>query len=139
MTAPAPPEPRVRDLVVMVQADPAGVAKARSALGRCFDGHVTAEVLADARLLVSELVTNSVRHASITTGDHVVLRAELGDSLRVEVCDPGTTGRITRRVPDLGGAGGFGLELVELIAARWGVRREDRTCVWFELPVGDRG
>jgi anti-sigma regulatory factor (Ser/Thr protein kinase) len=125
----------VRDLVVMVEADPAGVAKARAALARCFDGHVEAEVLVDARLLVSELVTNSVQHAGVTATDHVVLRAELSDHLHVEVCDPGTGGRIARRLPDPSGAGGFGLELVERIAARWGVRRGHRTCVWFELAV----
>jgi serine/threonine-protein kinase RsbW len=98
---------------------------------------VNAAVLAHARLLVSELVTNSIRHARMKSGDHVVLRAELGERLRVEVCDPGAGGRIARRAPDLTGAGGFGLELVERIAASWGVRRNHRTCVWFELHVED--
>ena len=34
-----------------------------------------------------------------------------------------------------GQAGGFGLELVEQLAARWGVSHEAGTCVWFELAL----
>src|SRR3954468_736383 len=42
---------------------PAAPATARAALTRWLDGHVPLEVLEDARLLASELVTNSLGHA----------------------------------------------------------------------------
>jgi hypothetical protein len=56
--------------------------------------------------------------------------------VRVEVQDQGY-GPVRRRVPDLW-QGGFGLNLVELIAARWGVDHDRGTRVWFELATHGR-
>lgn len=84
---------------------------------------------ADAELLVSELVTNSVVYGS---GENVVLLIDDGRParFRVEVVDGGSgfvpTARGDRKV------GGWGLELVEKLASTWGVR-EGSTHVWFEL------
>ena len=88
------------------------------------------------RLLVTELVTNSVRYA---TGSQVRLRVA-GDPqrVRVEVQDdgPGFTGP---RTPDPVNGGGYGLVLVDELAADWGVNREaDTTTVWFEVPCGEQ-
>jgi anti-sigma regulatory factor (Ser/Thr protein kinase) len=84
------------------------------------------------RLLVSELVTNSVRHAGRPAGAPLRIRAAAVDGVvRVEVHDRGH-GWVRRRSAD-GRPGGFGLSLVERLAARWGVNHEDGTCVWFEL------
>jgi hypothetical protein len=70
--------------------------------------------------------------ATLAESDMVVVRIYLAaDRLRLEVENPRTTGAVARRVPDLGG--GFGLELVELLASRWGVRRGRSTTVWFEI------
>ena len=84
------------------------------------------------RLLVTELVTNSVRYAS---GPQVRLRvAPTPDRVRVEVSDdgPGFTGPHT---PDPVNGGGYGLVLVERLADDWGVcRHEQATTVWFEMP-----
>lgn len=88
--------------------------------------------MADLRLLISELVTNSVRHGD---GDSVVvlLDADVPGTLRCEVIDDGTGFVPRARQPDA--IGGRGLDLVEQLASSWGVR-EGSTHVWFELPAG---
>jgi anti-sigma regulatory factor (Ser/Thr protein kinase) len=85
-----------------------------------------------AQLLVSELVTNAVRHAG---GDGVLVRATLqADLLRVEVHDssPSVPGPVSP-APE-SAEGGRGLLLVDALADRWGVEQVTagkRT--WFEL------
>jgi anti-sigma regulatory factor (Ser/Thr protein kinase) len=107
-------------------------ALARALISRWLSGHGNAELHADACLLVSELVTNSVRHARQPAGASVrITAAALDGRVRVEVEDQGH-GHPRRRVPDPSG-GGFGLHLVERLADRWGVDHEHCTRVWFEL------
>jgi anti-sigma regulatory factor (Ser/Thr protein kinase) len=85
----------------------------------------------DLRLLLSELVTNSVQHGG---GDQVTVLIDPnpGGTVRCEVVDDGSgfvpRGRAGRDV------GGWGLDLVEQLADRWGVR-EGSTHVWFELSA----
>jgi anti-sigma regulatory factor (Ser/Thr protein kinase) len=88
----------------------------------------------DVRLLVSELVTNAVRHANLAPGDAILLVIDLEDSiLRVEVHDPGG-GFVPRApAPDPARPSGWGLYLVEELADRWGVETQVGTRVWFEL------
>ena len=98
-----------------------------------------ARVLEDVRLLVSELVTNALRHGELTAGDRVSLKARVDDGVvRLEVRDPGNDGDVAPRQPGVRG-GGYGLFLVEQLARRWGVDRRDGTVVWCELsPVAGR-
>ena len=107
---------------------------ARGHVSRWLDGRADADVRANACLLVSELVTNSVRHADQPPGAPLRITAATRDGLvRVDVQDQGH-GPVRRRVPD-SGEGGFGLNLVDMIAARWGVDDERGTRVWFELAT----
>ena len=78
------------------------------------------------RLLVSELVTNSVRHARLLPGDQIGLQVELSDRMfRVEVSDPGEgLSSYSPRAGSQGGPGGWGLFLTEQLADRWGVDRD---------------
>jgi anti-sigma regulatory factor (Ser/Thr protein kinase) len=88
-------------------------------------------------LLVSELVTNSIRHASLARDQPLRLDGSLGEArLRIALWDSGTVGRVerTRRRDD--DLGGFGLDLVARLSSDWGVERDAYgTTVWPELPT----
>jgi anti-sigma regulatory factor (Ser/Thr protein kinase) len=90
-----------------------------------------AETSESVRLLVTELVTNSVRHADVGAEEYIEIELVASrDGVRVDVTDrgPGFDPSEPRRHP-----GGFGLILVEEIADRWGVDCEDGSRVWFEI------
>jgi serine/threonine-protein kinase RsbW len=109
---------------------------ARAAITAWMAGHVSETMLADAQLLVGELVANSVRHADVADDAVVSVRAQLcADALRLEVEDRGNTGSIALRAPDLQHGGGFGLHLVEALCRCWGVNRDAGTRVWAELAL----
>lgn len=94
------------------------------------------EQLGDVRLLVSELVTNALRHADLRAEDSIWLKVRVDDALvRVEVSDPGPGFELRGRAEDSDTVDGWGLYLVATLADRWGVDRDDRkaTQVWFEL------
>jgi signal transduction histidine kinase len=116
-------------------AFPAGapsVARARHAVSGTL-GDLPDEVVQDATLLISELVTNSVRHAGATDG-LVHVHVDLGtDRLRVEVRDGGA-GFSPPEQPSAQAAGGWGLVAVSRLSDRWG-SRQDRGEVWFEIDL----
>lgn len=110
---------------------------ARAHVSRWLDGRANADLRADACLLVSEVVTNSVVHGDQPPGAPLrITAAALDGRVRVDVQDRGH-GPVRRRVSDPR-QGGFGLNLVELISARWGVDHERGTRVWFELACHGR-
>ena len=100
--------------------------------------------LADVELLVSELATNSVRHAGCGESDELAMEADVGpDRVRVRLSDAGD-GFDARppEIPRAGATGGYGLVLLERLSDRWGIQRDDGFSVWFEverdrLPFGD--
>lgn len=100
-------------------------------------------VAENAELLVSELVTNSVRHAGLPSEASIEfsLRAS-HEVLMVEVADAGigfTEDSPVRplAVPGTARSSGWGLFLVDRIADRWGaVQADGETRVWFELRPG---
>lgn len=119
-----------------VQITPDAPAAARRWLDALPHFHELGQDAFDARLLVTELVANSVQHAGLGPGELVRVRASLaGCVLRIEVEDagPGFATFERRRSPTV--EGGRGLELVAVIATRWGVERNGRTVVWFEMEV----
>jgi anti-sigma regulatory factor (Ser/Thr protein kinase) len=95
-------------------------------------------LMGDLLLLVSELVTNSVRHGALSARDWIHIRVALDPAgARLDVCDPGvgfTPSAPRPRGPDE--LGGRGLFLVDRIAARWGVELGPRTRVWAEIDRG---
>jgi anti-sigma regulatory factor (Ser/Thr protein kinase) len=120
-------------LSLELPALPASVAEARSALDS-FAG-IPDAVRQDARLLLSELVTNSIRHAGLDTTRSIRLELAVErSSLRVDVIDEGLGfGTASSGHHDPTGPG-WGLALVARIADRWGVVEGDGvTTVWFEL------
>jgi anti-sigma regulatory factor (Ser/Thr protein kinase) len=116
-----------------LEAGPEAAAWARSALSPV-EQEVEEDVMADVRLLVSELVTNSVRHSGVGPPSSVGLDIAFDAStIRVEVRDRGTGFEPRPRDPDRSRAGGWGLYLVDRLADRWGVVRNHITRVWFEI------
>jgi anti-sigma regulatory factor (Ser/Thr protein kinase) len=85
-------------------------------------------------VVVTELVTNAVRHAGLGPGDTIVLHlAAATGVVRGEVCDGGPGFDPAGRSP--GPEGGFGLVLLRRLADRWGVQTRGETCVWFEIDA----
>lgn len=108
---------------------------ARMVVAHCLTGLVSEKILRDVQLLVSEVVTNSLRHGELSGGDTVLVSVYLAaDSVRLEIANRGTAGVVTVRPPDRRSrGGGFGLDLVDRLTASWGVRRDGGTNVWFEM------
>lgn len=94
-----------------------------------------ASVRDDAEILVSELVTNAVRHAAIAGGPLRLVVLRVGDRLRIEVHDPSPSAPSPRQV-DLMEETGRGWFLIAAIAERHGT---DLTftgkAVWCELTA----
>jgi anti-sigma regulatory factor (Ser/Thr protein kinase) len=90
----------------------------------------------NAELLVSELVTNAVKHA----GTYITVRVVRdGDGARVEVLD-GSTMMPGLRVVTVGSSSGRGLTLVEHFAREWGAERTPGgKVVWFVVGADDLG
>ena len=93
--------------------------------------------------MVSELVTNSVKHAGLPDHEIVTVTAQSSrDGIRVEIADGGL-GFEPDLPPQPADTSGWGLFLVEQMADRWGVDPLARGVrVWFELTwptSGDPG
>ncbi|WP_246103327.1 ATP-binding protein [Streptomyces piniterrae] len=114
-------------------ADPGAVRTARTRVRQVLDDWGLDGAVDVAVLLVSELVTNSLRYASGPIGVRMVLLSTGG--LLVEVSDPLPDPPQERSAtPD--DEGGRGLQLVACSARRWGTRRgKTGKTVWFELSV----
>ena len=111
-------------------------AQARAAL-EVFDQILAPDVLEDLQLVVSELVTNSVKFGpsrpitlAMAIGNDGVVKGEVidqgdGERAKVEMTVEATV------------VGGWGLHLVDQVAKRWGVH-EGSTHVWFEIGPNRR-
>jgi anti-sigma regulatory factor (Ser/Thr protein kinase) len=115
---------------------PEAASQARAVLNGQLDKRVPLRVLEDTTLLVSELVTNAVRHAVRGRLTEVELRIENeADRIRVVVSDPGGGFVVQPRLPTASESSGWGLYLVDRIADRWGVITKDHNEVWFEIDM----
>ncbi|MBP5902630.1 SpoIIE family protein phosphatase [Streptomyces sp. LBUM 1478] len=117
------------------------VATARSFVRDTLQGWGFADIVDDAVVLTSELVTNAVVHAG-TSADVLCLRAD--DGVRIEVADrypereiPLQGSHVNMGSPDR--EGGRGLQLCAAMASRWGVEyTSTHKQVWFQLDLPDR-
>jgi anti-sigma regulatory factor (Ser/Thr protein kinase) len=91
-----------------------------------------AGVLRDAQLLVSEVVTNSIKHSGSSDPIHLRVWARPG-GLKIEVADGGFGFEPAAPANPGDGEGGRGLLILETLADRWGTSRDARARVWFEL------
>jgi anti-sigma regulatory factor (Ser/Thr protein kinase) len=114
---------------VVLPASPIAARRARQVVAaQC---HLWDTDLVDtALLLTSELVTNAVIHGHSDVQLQVLTD---GDLLRVDVADDNS--RFPQQQPaDNDALDGRGLQIVQLLATRWGVDKEPLgKTVWFEL------
>lgn len=141
-----PRNPRKVERSVVLPYVPESVTAARQ--GLCTDLRaldVCAERVDDAALVLSELVSNALRHASPLPGHTVGVswRVEVAPGadpadnwLEISVRDGGssTMPRVAR--PSLSGLGGRGLSIVQMLAGRWGTEMDaTTTTVWAVLEI----
>jgi anti-sigma regulatory factor (Ser/Thr protein kinase) len=115
---------------------PYAVTASRLALAGLED-RLDPNVLFDIRLLVSELVTNCVKHADVGPEESIVLSVDIGEQrVRVSVRDDGPgfeppASPVSEEAAEAGS--GWGLFLVDQLSEDWGVERDAGAIVWFEL------
>jgi anti-sigma regulatory factor (Ser/Thr protein kinase) len=117
---------------------PSEAFAARHLLDRA-GGTLSVARLDDARLIVTELVTNAVRHGQTGGPVDLVLRWD-GQVLRVEVHSLGAFPRsfdirAFAGAPTVEQTGGWGLRLVDALADRWGIQGVTETTVWAEVEA----
>ena len=124
--------------VVLLPYAPSSVAVARQRLctGLQKSG-VFDEAIDDAVLVVSELLSNALRHAHpLPSGMIRVAWMWCDDHVEVAVSDGGASTEPRAGRPTLSSLGGRGLGIVEYIAESWGVRHDgEQTTVWAVLPA----
>jgi anti-sigma regulatory factor (Ser/Thr protein kinase) len=113
--------------------DPGSAACAREVLAR-LTGHVGERALADAKLLVTELVANAVQHVPDNGELSLDVVCDRG-RLRVGVGDPGHGFQPQPRRPDSPKDSGWGLHFVDQLSDRWAVEVDGTSRVWFELKT----
>jgi anti-sigma regulatory factor (Ser/Thr protein kinase) len=118
---------------VVLPADVTAPRTARAFLAAACCGRHEAAVVAEAQLLVSELVTNAVRYGAPPI--ELQIRCAGGDHLQVRVRDS-ERGTPAPRAPGPDAEGGRGLLLVDLVSEEWGHEDDgDGKAVWFTLRV----
>ncbi|MEV0149337.1 MULTISPECIES: ATP-binding protein [unclassified Nonomuraea] len=124
--------------VVLLPYAPSSVAVARQRLSTDLqDCGVFSAAIDDAVLVVSELLSNALRHAHpLPSGMVKVTWLRNDDHIEVAVSDGGAATEPRAGRPTLSSLGGRGLGIVEYVAESWGVRHDgDTTTVWAVLPA----
>ena len=110
---------------------PRAAGRARQEINRLRE-ELDGPVLDTVRLLVTELITNSIRHAGVAAVELVMLVG--AERVRVEVANPGAGFKPLARKDSAEAEGGWGLFLVERLSDTWGIENEaGHQRVWFEL------
>ncbi|MGH8970297.1 MAG: ATP-binding protein [Actinomycetes bacterium] len=97
---------------------------------------VGARDVEDAVLVLSELLSNAIKHAAaLPAGELKVCWSVDDDSLHVEVTDGGATTRPHAAVAAVSALGGRGLDIVRNVTSTWGVTEsQDSVTVWADVP-----
>jgi len=99
-------------------------------------GHILEATGEDLKLLISELVTNSIRHGGLHPSQKLVVKIiARQDVVRGEITDPGGGFIHASKSFDGERTNGWGLKVVESLSSRWGVMKDPPTRVWFEIDV----
>jgi anti-sigma regulatory factor (Ser/Thr protein kinase) len=138
----ARPELRGPPVCIDVPHERTGVRLAR----HVFADQITAagvegEARDDAMLVLSELVSNAVKHAAPLPSGEITVRWRLDDEvLHIEITDGGASTRPRASVAALSALGGRGLDIVRSLSRHWGVTEgEGSVTVWAEVPRSPDG
>jgi two-component sensor histidine kinase len=119
-------------------ASSVGAAR-RRLIGDLTDAGVYEATACDAGLVLSELISNALRHATPLPGSLIKVSWCLGDDcIEVAVSDGGGPTVPMVNKPAANALGGRGLGIVDRLSVRWGVyTRQDgsETTVWAALPL----
>lgn len=115
-------------------AEPRAAAVARSHVR---DLPLDQETLEVVSLLVTELVTNAVRHGRVSESTRITVHLNIveDDLVRVDVVNDGPVFDAVPRTREVDTEGGLGLQLVDQLAERWGVEGNGSTTVWLEVRL----
>jgi anti-sigma regulatory factor (Ser/Thr protein kinase) len=109
---------------------------ARILVAQVLGERIAAPLLEHAKLVMSELVSNSVRHSGAAADAGVIFRVRLvAGGFWLEVEDPGRDGIVAQYAATPDANGGFGLHIVQALSERWGIERalHGGTRVWAQL------
>ncbi|MEO7804157.1 MAG: ATP-binding protein [Actinomycetota bacterium] len=119
---------------IVLPASPESVRTARGLVNELQE-HLREDTAEDLKILISEVVTNSIRHGGLLADENVGLKILVENRVvRAEITDSGTGFTYVGRF-DADTGSGWGLELVERLSSRWGVETNSHTKVWFEIDL----
>ena len=119
-------------------SDPASIRTARRALAP-FEADLEPVTFLNLRLLVSELVTNAIRHVPADRAGTIHLEVLRTDAyVRVVVEDQGDGFLPTPNADVEDRVSGWGLNILAKVVSRWGVENDDGARVWFEIDERPR-
>ena len=124
--------------VLVLPFTPASVGVARRRLvSDLFEGGFYGSTVSDAVLVLSELLSNALRHGTPLPGSCLRVAWQLGaDSVQVSVSDGGGSTRPELGEPTHATTGGRGLRIVAKLSRRWGTASdEEGTTVWAEVEL----
>jgi serine/threonine-protein kinase RsbW len=123
--------------VVRLPFDPSSVSVARKMVARDLEAaRIAQDKIYDAKVLVSELITNGVLHGKPVPTDHIELCWLLTEAeLRVSVRDGGKARELEARNADPDAVHGRGLAIVDYMCTSWQVCEDDGTRLIAELAV----
>ena len=123
-------------LLLPFTASSVGVAR-RHLVSDLIEAGVCASAVTDAALVISELLSNALRHAGPLPGSGLRVAWDLDtDSVRISVSDGGGPSRPEFGEPTPTATGGRGLRIVARLSRRWGTLCDDEgTTVWAEVLV----
>jgi anti-sigma regulatory factor (Ser/Thr protein kinase) len=123
-------------LLLPFTASSVGVAR-RHLVSDLIEAGVCASAVTDAALVISELLSNALRHAGPLPGSDLRVAWDLdADSVRISVSDGGGPSRPEFGEPTPTATGGRGLRIVARLSRRWGTLCDDEgTTVWAEVLV----
>jgi anti-sigma regulatory factor (Ser/Thr protein kinase) len=123
-------------LMLPFSASSVGVARRRLVCDLIAAG-IYDSAVCDVALVVSELLSNALRHAGPLPGAKIRVTWRIdADCVQVSVGDGGGQTRPELGEPTLAATGGRGLRIVEKLSKSWGASPDDAGCtVWAQVPV----